>query len=45
MKWENGNKTSQDERFSCPFLNTRTNVKLWTKRLIEASKTQVHMMA
>ena len=31
-------KNLQNERFSCSFLKVRTNIDLWTKRLIKASK-------
>ena len=33
----------QDERFGCSFLKIRTNIELWTKRLVKASKrTSTH---
>ena len=31
-------KNLQNERFGCPFLKVRTNIDLWTKRLVKASK-------
>ena len=31
-------KNLQNERFGCPLLKVRTNIDLWTKRLVKASK-------
>ena len=31
-------KNLQNERFGCPFLKVRTDIDLWTKRLVKASE-------
>ena len=38
MKHNQKKPNLQNERFSCSFLKVRTNIDLWTKRLIKASK-------